>query len=338
MANGQVDTGSPASTSVQPNGLVVDRVRTVLCRVLNNPIMGFAPWIIFSVIEGPGRFAAAAGAASGAALLILLVGIAVGIRAKLLDLAAIGFFALLLALALAVGQDAHAWLERWSGEISNVMIVLVALGSVVARRPFTLQYAREMTDRDYWDSPLFLHINYVLTWAWIGSFFLTAAAGWYGDGPLHEPDNIWTNWIVSIAVLIFAIRFTEWYPTRRNGRRRRPRFDHLGGPVPALGRLSRADRRRLPRLQLRAVVDRRVTHRDWRSGEPASEASREVCYLRSNQCRRVGHWHRIAGRTLTCRKELTRLTVAEGADWHCEPAAQSLRDERTFGLLADVFD
>jgi hypothetical protein len=214
MANGQVDTGSPASTSVQPNGLVVDRVRTVLCRVLNNPIMGFAPWIIFSVIEGPGRFAAAAGAASGAALLILLVGIAVGIRAKLLDLAAIGFFALLLALALAVGQDAHAWLERWSGEISNVMIVLVALGSVVARRPFTLQYAREMTDRDYWDSPLFLHINYVLTWAWIGSFFLTAAAGWYGDGPLHEPDNIWTNWIVSIAVLIFAIRFTEWYPTR----------------------------------------------------------------------------------------------------------------------------
>jgi hypothetical protein len=71
-----------------------------------------------------------------------------------------------------------------------------------------------MADRDYWDSPLFLHINYVLTWVWIGSFFVTAAVGWYGDGPLHEPDNIWTNWIVSIAVLIFAIRFTEWYPSR----------------------------------------------------------------------------------------------------------------------------
>jgi hypothetical protein len=71
-----------------------------------------------------------------------------------------------------------------------------------------------MTDRDYWDSPLFLHINYVLTWVWIGSFFVTATVGWYGDGPLHEPDNIWTNWIVSIAVLIFAIRFTEWYPAR----------------------------------------------------------------------------------------------------------------------------
>jgi hypothetical protein len=214
MAVEQVDKNSPTSSSGQQDRPVDHRVRAVLCRVLDNPVMGFAPWIIFSVIEGPGRFAAAAGAAFGAALLILLVGLAIGIRAKLLDLAAIAFFALLLGLGLTVGHDAHAWLERWSGEISNVMIVLVALGSVLVRRPFTLQYAREMTDRDYWDSPLFLHINYILTWVWIGSFFVTAAVGWYGDGPLHEPDNIWTNWIVSIAVLIFAIRFTEWYPAR----------------------------------------------------------------------------------------------------------------------------
>jgi alpha-beta hydrolase superfamily lysophospholipase len=41
---------------------------------------------------------------------------------------------------------------------------------------------------------------------------------------------------------------------------------------------------------------------------------------------------------LTCRKELARFTIAEGADWHCEPAAQSLRDERVFDFLEDVFD
>ncbi len=193
---------------------VDDPARRALRRALNNPVMGFAPWIIFSIIEGPGRFAAAAGAALGAALLILVLGIAIGSRGKLLDLAAIGFFAVLLALGLVVGPSTQVWLERWSGEISNAMIVLVALGSVVLRRPFTLQYAHEMTDREYWDAPLFLHINYVLTWVWIASFFITAAVGWYGDGPLHQPDNIWTNWIVSIAVLIFAIRFTEWYPDR----------------------------------------------------------------------------------------------------------------------------
>jgi hypothetical protein len=36
--------------------------------------------------------------------------------------------------------------------------------------------------------------------------------GWYGDGPLNQPDNIWTNWIIQIGLLIFAIRFTDWYP------------------------------------------------------------------------------------------------------------------------------
>jgi hypothetical protein len=187
-------------------------LRTVTRKVLANPVMGFAPWIVFSVIEGPGRFDLAALAALGLSVAILVVGLAVGVRGKLLDLAAIAFFAVLLVLGVVGDRSVHAWLERWAGEISNVMIALVALGSVAVRRPFTSQYAREQTDPEYWDTPVFVHINYVLTWVWIGAFFVTAVVGWYGDGPLHQPDNVWTNWIVSIALLIFAIRFTEWYP------------------------------------------------------------------------------------------------------------------------------
>jgi hypothetical protein len=41
---------------------------------------------------------------------------------------------------------------------------------------------------------------------------------------------------------------------------------------------------------------------------------------------------------LRCPKELVRFTVAEGADWHCEPAAQSLRDERVFDWLEETLD
>jgi dienelactone hydrolase len=39
---------------------------------------------------------------------------------------------------------------------------------------------------------------------------------------------------------------------------------------------------------------------------------------------------------LTCEKHLARFTVGEGGDWHCEPAAQSLRDERVFDFLEDA--
>ena len=39
---------------------------------------------------------------------------------------------------------------------------------------------------------------------------------------------------------------------------------------------------------------------------------------------------------LTCDKRLIRFIESEGSDWHCEPAAQSLRDERVFDFLEDV--
>ena len=41
---------------------------------------------------------------------------------------------------------------------------------------------------------------------------------------------------------------------------------------------------------------------------------------------------------LTCPKQICDFSVAEGADWHCEPAAQSLRDERVFDFLEDVLN
>jgi pimeloyl-ACP methyl ester carboxylesterase len=40
---------------------------------------------------------------------------------------------------------------------------------------------------------------------------------------------------------------------------------------------------------------------------------------------------------LTCEKQLARFTADEGADWHCEPAAQSVRDEVVFDFLETVF-
>jgi hypothetical protein len=46
----------------------------------------------------------------------------------------------------------------------------------------------------------------------VGVFAVIAAVGFIGDGPLAQPDYIWTNWIVQIALLILALRFTDWYP------------------------------------------------------------------------------------------------------------------------------
>lgn len=41
---------------------------------------------------------------------------------------------------------------------------------------------------------------------------------------------------------------------------------------------------------------------------------------------------------LTCPKQLVPFTRQEGADWHCEPAAQALRDERVFDWLEETLE
>lgn len=181
-------------------------------KLLANPIVGFAPWIVMSVITGPGRFELAAAVALALSLATIVAGLLVGMRPKLLDVVGIVFFGALIVAGLVVDADGLEWLELWAGELSNIAIALVALFSIVFRAPFTIQYARESTPREYWDSPLFLKINYTITWVWTAAFVIMAIAGWIGDGPLDEPNNVWTGWVIQIGAIIAAVKFTAWYP------------------------------------------------------------------------------------------------------------------------------
>ncbi|MEA2209448.1 MAG: hypothetical protein QOF54_1925 [Solirubrobacteraceae bacterium] len=185
-----------------------ERVR----RVLESPFFDFAPWIVMSVVVGPRRFELAVGLACATAVALTLVNWLVGVKPKLLDDVGIAFFAALLLVGLLVDSAGQRWLDRWSGDISNASIALIALASIAIRRPFSVQYAHETIAPEHWNTPRFERLNYRVTWVWTGAFALTAIVGFVGDGPLGEPDNLWTNWIVQIAALILALRFTEWYP------------------------------------------------------------------------------------------------------------------------------
>ena len=183
-----------------------------LRKLLDQPFVGFAPWILLSVVEGPHRLVLAAALACGLAVATTVVGLAVSVRPKLLDLTASAFFGALTAWAAVADPATSRWLGDWAGELSNVAIAVIAGLSLLVRRPFTLQYARETTEEEYWTSPLFLRINYIITAVWAVVFALIAIVGYIGDGPLRQPDNIWTNWLIQIALIVIAIKFTAWYP------------------------------------------------------------------------------------------------------------------------------
>jgi uncharacterized membrane protein len=189
-----------------------DDHKAALRAIVDQPSVGFAPWILLSVLDGAGRVVLASALACALAAAICAAGAISDSSPKLLDLTAIVFFGALTVVAAVSGHAASHWLGVWSAELSNAAVAVIAGLSIAVRAPFTLQYAREMTDGEHWDRPLFLRINYVITAVWAAVFLLIAIVGYIGDGPLHQPENVWTNWIIQIALVILALRFTRSYP------------------------------------------------------------------------------------------------------------------------------
>ncbi len=186
----------------------------VLDKILANPLAGLSPWIVFSIIEGEGRLELSAGVALGTGLLILMLNWIRGSSPKMLEFADVVYFGGLAILVAVASDGTRDWLELWGGEVANIALLVIVLGSVLIRKPFTLQYAKEGTPQEYWDTPDFLRVNYLIAWVWVAAFAIEAASGFYGDAVLDDSNNIWTGWIIQTFPLIIAAQFTIWYPAR----------------------------------------------------------------------------------------------------------------------------
>lgn len=173
-----------------------------------NSFRGFVPWIIFWVVAGPSSWEYAAGGALLAALVLAIPSDDRG-SIKLLDVVSIVFFAALTIAGLVLDRSELDWLEDYSQAISSGALALVVLGSL-AFLPFTEQYARESVPRENWSSPLFKRINRVLTLVWGLVFALSAMLGVIAEEMNRGSD--WLNWIIPIALVVGAFRFTGWYP------------------------------------------------------------------------------------------------------------------------------
>ncbi|WP_309144512.1 hypothetical protein [Streptomyces sp. BR123] len=185
-----------------------------LSEFLENPVVGMSPWILFSLLVGPGRFEFAVGLSLAAAVVVVVLGRVVnrGTSWKLLELADVVFFAVMAVIGVIASDGTLNWLETYAGEVANFTLTTIAFGSMAVGVPFTLQYAREQTDPAIWHTPAFLRTNYVITGVWGLAFLAAGLAGLFGDLILRSPDNMWTTWIIPILAIVAALRFTAWYP------------------------------------------------------------------------------------------------------------------------------
>lgn len=179
-----------------------------------NPLVGLSPWILYSIVEGEGRLELSAALALGLAVAILCLNWPRGSSPKMLEYSDVVYFAGLAVVAAFASTATRTWLELCGGEVANLALVAIVLGSILVRRPFTLAYAEENVPEEFWDTPEFLRVNYLISWVWAVAFIIEAASGWYGDAVLENSSNIWTGWIIQTFPMIVAAQFTIWYPNR----------------------------------------------------------------------------------------------------------------------------
>src|SRR3569833_330138 len=95
----------------------------------------------------------------------------------------------------------------------DIGIFVISLGSMLIRRPFTLQFAVESVPAETAAMPGFLYANYVITGAWTAAALLMAAANLV---LLYVPGlPLWSSLAVAFAARNSAIYFTKWYPEYR---------------------------------------------------------------------------------------------------------------------------
>jgi intracellular septation protein A len=95
-------------------------------------------------------------------------------------------------------------------------ILAVSVGSILAGRPFTRQYALEEVDAETAKLPGFTKANYLITWAWVGAVLLMMISN---IAVLYVPwMPLWTGLLVAFAARNAAVYFTRWYPNYRTAK------------------------------------------------------------------------------------------------------------------------
>jgi hypothetical protein len=190
-------------------------------------VLGFLPWIVFSIVA---QRLAADGVAWSAliAVVMTLVALVVAQRRhgpKILNLASLVLFGAIAVAGFVGGPDVDLWLYDWGRPLVGVVLGLFVLATVPVL-PFTAEYARQSTPREYWDSPTFTKINRVLSAVWGVALIVMGLAAVVVSALDQQADgtdsshllDLLLNWVVPIAVIWWTVRFTVTYPDRVTGR------------------------------------------------------------------------------------------------------------------------
>jgi hypothetical protein len=109
----------------------------------------------------------------------------------------------------------------------DIGMLAISLASLIARRPFIMQYALEEVDAETAKQPGFIKAVYLITWAWNAAFVLMIIGNVL---TIYVPGlPLWTSLVVAFAARNSAAYFTTWYPHYRKAKYGTPPANALPG-------------------------------------------------------------------------------------------------------------
>jgi hypothetical protein len=174
------------------------------------PMMIFlilAPYGVFALLMLAGSATTSLFTAAAICLLVMAYDAYRGRSIKVLGAGSALVFAALGGYLAVTGE---AWSVSAVKFTADAGILAIALISIAAGKPFTLQYARETEDAQTAQMPDFLFANYVITWAWVLAILLMMGANML---PVYVPGMpLWSGLAVAFAARNTAVYFSRWYP------------------------------------------------------------------------------------------------------------------------------
>ncbi len=179
-------------------------------------LRSFLPWIVYAAISGAS--ASATKWAALAALVMAVLVISYQVRAGsaydalILEIGSAVFFTGMAALAFAAPRST---LVGYSSALASTALAVIAWGSLALRRPFTLGIAKQTTPSEFWDEPLFMRINVIITVVWAVSFTVAAAILVV---LVHAGDATIFRGVVQVVTVVIPLVFTIRYVAIAQGR------------------------------------------------------------------------------------------------------------------------
>jgi hypothetical protein len=92
----------------------------------------------------------------------------------------------------------------------DAAVFVIALGSILVGRPFTLQYGVESVPAEIAAMPGFVRANYIISGAWAAAAAIMMAGNL---AAIYLPGfPLWSSLLIAFAARYSALYFTRWYP------------------------------------------------------------------------------------------------------------------------------